>query len=101
MIIIFGQVAESWSWSAGSRFGDRQQRKYSAPPWDLLYGPAPEGNDGLLRLGSLQVYEFDDTDLRNPQAWRPLLAEHIGEFRHSLSVPLFSSREGPRQARRV
>jgi hypothetical protein len=35
--------------------------------------PRSKGNGGQLKIGSLTVYELDQADLQNPQAWQPLL----------------------------
>jgi TIR domain len=75
MIIIFGQVAESWVFGRLAHASEIANKENIPLHFGIYYtAQRRKGNDGLLRLGSLQVYEFDDTDLRNPQALRPLLA---------------------------
>jgi hypothetical protein len=75
MIIIFGQVAESWVFGRLSHASEIANKENILLNLGIYYtAQRRKGNGGLFRLGSLQVYEFDDADLRNPQALMPLLA---------------------------
>jgi len=75
MIIIFGQVAESWVFGRLAHASEIANKENMALTLGIYYtAQRRKGNGGLLKLGALQVYEFDDTDLHNPQALRPLLS---------------------------
>ena len=74
MIIIFGQVAESWVLVGWLTLRRSPQRKYSAPLWDLLYGPAPAAmtvSSGSARCRSMSLTTPTCAIHRH---WRPLLA---------------------------
>ena len=74
IIIVFGNVRERWvlnRFGAASEIanGEKTELKvgvYYAPP-------RSKGNGGQFKIGSLTVYELDQTDLQNPEAWQPLL----------------------------
>ena len=75
MIIILGHVAESWVFGRLSHAAEIANKENIVLNLGIYYtAQRRKGNGGLLRLGSLQVYEFDDADLRNPQALMPMLA---------------------------
>ncbi|HEU0185340.1 MAG TPA: toll/interleukin-1 receptor domain-containing protein [Blastocatellia bacterium] len=76
MIIVFGNVQESWvinRLSMASEIANREKEKTSLK-LGIYYAPKRQkGNGGQFRIGSLIVYELDDADLRDPQALQPLL----------------------------
>jgi TIR domain len=76
MIIVFGNVQESWvinRLSMASEIANREKEKASLK-LGIYYAPKRQkGNGGQFRIGSLTVCELDDADLRNPQALQPLL----------------------------
>ncbi len=76
MIIVFGNVQESWVFGRLGMASEIANRERTALKIGIYYPPPrPKGNGGQFRIGSLTVYELDDADLRDPQALRPLLSE--------------------------
>lgn len=76
MIIVFGNVQESWVFSRLSMASEIANREKAALKLGIYFAPPhPKGSDGQFTIGSLTVYKLDDADLRNPQALQPLLSE--------------------------
>jgi len=75
MIIVFGNVNESWVFGRLSMASEIANKEKAALKLGIYYAPQRrKGNGGQIRFGSLTVHELDDTDLRNPQALLPLLS---------------------------
>ena len=74
MVLVFGNVSEDWVWgrlSEAIRFdlADRRLKFF------LYYAPPRhKENQGKIKLGARTIYELDDSDLRNPQGLKQLLA---------------------------
>jgi TIR domain-containing protein len=76
MIIVFGDVQESWVFNRLSMASEIANREKAALKLGIYYAPhRQKGNGGQFRIGSLIVYELDQSDMRNPQALQPLLGE--------------------------
>jgi hypothetical protein len=76
MIIVFGNVEESWVDSRRNMASEIANREKATLKLGIYHAPRrSKGNVGQYRMGSLTVYELDDADLRNPQALQPLLGE--------------------------
>lgn len=76
MIIVFGNVQESWVFNRLSMASEIANREKTALKLGIYFAPPhPKGSDGQFTIGSLTVYKLDDADLRNPQALQPLLSE--------------------------
>lgn len=76
MIIVFGNVQESWVFNRLSMASEIANREQTRLKLGIYYAPQrSKGNGGQFRMGSLTIYELDDADLRNPHALEPLLSE--------------------------
>jgi hypothetical protein len=76
MIIVFGNVQESWVFHRLRMASEIANRKREEDALKLGIYDAPDrkkGNGGQFRIGSLTVYELDDADLRDPRTLQPLL----------------------------
>src|SRR5262245_58916317 len=76
MIIVFGNVQESWVFNRLGMASEIANREKAALKLGIYYAPQRQkGNGGQFKIGSLTVYELDQSDLRSPQALQPLLGE--------------------------